>query len=60
MILPIFDHLQEENRRLREVKAELLAVLKTMVEHFQVGGGKAPIGKMLDNARAIIAKAEAK
>ena len=60
MILPIINHLQDENRRLRALQEELLVALKMMVEHFQVGGGKVPIGKMLENARATIAKIEAK
>jgi hypothetical protein len=38
---------QAENERLR-------AALKPMVEHFNVGGGKVPIGKMLEDARRAL------
>jgi hypothetical protein len=51
--------LKGEIARLRALNIELLAALKPMVMHFQIGGSK-PIGKMLEDARAAIAKAEGK
>jgi len=38
---------------LQEIE-RLRAVLKPMVEHFNVGGGKVPIGKMLEDARRAL------
>jgi hypothetical protein len=54
-MLPIFAHLQNENRRLRALNAEMLAALRAVVNdwHDELG-----LHCALKIARAIIAKAE--
>ena len=48
-MIPIFDHVQDENRRLRQINTELLAALQEIAFH----GGPAA-----DCARAAIARAK--
>ena len=40
MILPIYEHLQQENRRLREINAEMLAALKRLCDPETEARGK--------------------
>ena len=54
-MLPIFDHLQEENRRLRELHADLLAALRCVLQANLDIDAQRRIA--LDKARAAIAKA---
>jgi hypothetical protein len=56
-----YDFQVEANRSLVEATGKamagidrLRAVLKPMIEHFSVGGGKVPIGKMLENAHRAL------
>jgi hypothetical protein len=52
MPLPIFKHLQAENRRLRALNEELLAALIDVADCSEVAD------PVFEHARAVIAKAE--
>jgi len=54
MILPIYRHLQEENRRLRKINAEMLTALEELIE---VADGFSWTGRAVAQARAVIAEA---
>jgi septal ring factor EnvC (AmiA/AmiB activator) len=43
----------DRDKLLAEIE-RLTAALQEMVEHFSVGGGKTPIGKMLEDARRAL------
>jgi len=53
MILPIYRHLQEENRRLRSLNAEMLTVIQDLIE---VADGFSWTGRAVAAARVIVAK----
>jgi len=55
MIAPIYRHIQDENRRLRKLNTEMLAVLKAIVNGWH---DEYDLDAALGRARIIIAKAE--
>ena len=56
MSLPIFAHLQEENRRLRVLNTEMLQTLRAIIGELE-GRFENPV---LDLARRTVSKAESK
>jgi hypothetical protein len=56
MPLPIFKHMQEENRQLRKLNAEMLAALKSVLPLAEYAFK--PEHATLHQVRAVIAKAE--
>ena len=55
MILPVYRHLQDENRRLRKLNAEML---KALVELIEVAEGFSWTGRAVAQARVAVTKAE--
>ena len=56
MSLPIFKHLQDENRRLRVLNTEMLQTLRAIIGELE-GRFENPV---LDLARRTVSKAESK